>query len=95
MKKFVLLYCGIERSAESQSAWAAWFADNGAAFIDGGNPLAGGRWVTAGGSSDLPGEAEAIDAYSIVSVEDSAAAERLAASCPAVAGVRLYEALPM
>jgi hypothetical protein len=100
MKKFVLLYCGIERSEESRSAWAAWFAENAAVFIDGGNPLAGGRWVTSGGARDLPGGSEAIDAtpidaYSIVSVDDSAAAERLAASCPAVDGVRLYEALPM
>lgn len=95
MKKFVLLYCGIERSEESQAAWGAWFAENASVFVDGGNPFAGGRWVTADGITDLPAGPDAVDAYSIVSVEDSAAAERLAASCPAVAGVRLYEALPM
>jgi hypothetical protein len=95
MKKFVLLYCGIERSEDSRSAWAAWFADNADAFIDSGNPFAGGRWVTADGTSELPAAPDAVDAYSIVSADDSAAAERLAASCPAVFGVRVYEALLM
>jgi hypothetical protein len=95
MKKYVLLYCGIERSEQSQAAWGAWFTENGAVFIDGGNPFGGGRWVTADGASDLPDGPDAINAYSIVSVADAAAAEALAASCPAVAGVRVYEALPM
>jgi hypothetical protein len=95
MKKYVLLYCGIERSEQSQAAWGAWFAENGARFIDGGNPFAGGRWVTADGASDLPDGPEAVNAYSIVTAEDAADVERLAASCPAVAGVRVYEALPM
>lgn len=92
MKKFIFLYCGIDMTDEARAAWGEWFQALGDRVIDSGNPLAPGRWVTTTGGSPAEGE---IQAYSIVAAEDQAEAESLAARCPAVTGVLVYEALPM
>jgi len=93
MKKFILLYCGFDESADAQARWGAWFGENGARLIDGGGPLGPGRQVTSSGASDVTGDP--FIGYSLITAESLDDAERIAASSPAVAGVRVYEALPM
>lgn len=95
MNKFVFLYCGIDLAPESRAAWGEWFAGLGDRVIDSGNPFATGRWVTAAGAAEPAPGMPAIQAYSIVSAADLAEAESLAANCPAVEGVLVFEALPM
>jgi hypothetical protein len=96
MKKFVFLYCGMDQTTVgAREAWMAWFAQHGESFIDGGNPFGQGRVVTSTGSADLPTDGDAIMAYSIVRAESAAAAEQIAATCPAVTEIRVFEALPM
>lgn len=95
MKKFVFLYCGIDLEPEARAAWGEWFGGLGDRVIDSGNPLAPGRWVTAQGGTSSDGSAAEIQAYSIIGAADLAEAESLAAKCPAVTGVLVFEALAM
>ncbi len=92
MKKFVFLYVGTDESPGVREKWIAWFADNGASFLDSGNPLAAGRLVTAHGGSALE---SSVTGYSLLLAPDLAAAEAIAATSPAPGGVQVFEALPM
>ena len=98
MKKFILLYCGLDVTPDARERWGAWFGENGSRLIDGGGPLGPGRLVTGDSASDV--DASGIDSapfigYSIISADSLDEAERIAATAPASAGVRVYEALPM
>jgi hypothetical protein len=93
MKKFILLYCGLDTAPDARERWGAWFGENGSRLIDGGGPLGPGRLVTADSASDVDGDP--FIGYSIISAESLDEAERIAATTPASAGVRVYEALPM
>ena len=93
MKKFLLLYCGRDESPDARERWGAWFGENGSRLIDGGGPLGPGRLASGDGASDVEGDP--FIGYSIISAESLDEAERIAASSPASAGVRVYEALPM
>ena len=93
MKKYMLLFCGRDESPDARSLWGAWFGENGARLIDGGGPLGPGRLVTADSASDVGGDP--FIGYSIIGAESLDEAERIAATAPASAGVRVYEALPM
>lgn len=95
MKKFVLLYSGFDQPSADRAAWHAWFAEVGDSVVDSGNPLGPGRRIAENGTTDLPVDRAAITAYSIIRAESLEQAERIAASCPAVNAVRVYEALPM
>lgn len=90
MKKFVLLYCGYDPAPDAQARWGAWFGENAGHLIDGGGPLGPGRLVTATSASDVDGDP--FIGYSIIAAADLAEAERIAASAPAISGVRVYEA---
>jgi len=93
MKKFILLYCGHDESADAQARWGAWFTEHGARMVDGGGPLSGGRLVTPDGATDI--DEVPVIGYSIISAQSQAEAEAIAASSPAIAGVRVYEAAGM
>ncbi len=96
MKKFVFLYCDIDMSPDARAAWGEWFQNLGDRVIDSGNPLAPGRWVTAtGGAAVADGGPARSRHISIVGAADLAEAEALAAACPAVSGVLVFEALAM
>jgi hypothetical protein len=92
MKKFVFLYVGMDKSPGAREKWIAWFSENGASFLDSGNPLAAGRLVTAKGGSPLD---SVVAGYSLVLADDLASAEAIAATSPAPGGVQVFEALPM
>lgn len=97
MKKYLFLYVGAgeSRSDEVMTKWRDWFASVGDAFVDSGNPLGAGRFLGNGGPSDLPPDRDAITGYSLVKADSMEEAESLAATCPVVSGIRVYEALPM
>ena len=98
MKKFLFLYVGTgeARTDESMTRWRDWFASVGDAFVDSGNPLGAGRYLQNGsGASDLPSDGDSITGYSLVNADSLQEAEKIAATCPAVSGIRVYEALPM
>ncbi len=96
MKKFIFLYYGYETpTPEIHKAWGEWFASNGDKFVDSGNPFGDGREITHNGSSELPLGLDSITGYSIINAENMDEAERIAKTCPYVAGVRVYEAVPM
>lgn len=93
MKKFLLLYCGTpELTDDRKAVWMAWFAEVGTSMVDSGNPLGSGRLVTSAAASDLPVE---FTGYSLITAESAEAAEQIAATSPAAAGVRVYEAIAM
>jgi hypothetical protein len=93
MKKYMLLFCGRDESPDARERWGTWFGENGSRLIDGGGPLGPGRQVTADGASDAEGAP--FIGYSIISAASLEEAERIAATAPSSAGVRVYEALPM
>jgi hypothetical protein len=97
MKKFVFLYVGASeaRTDETMKAWGDWFASVGESFIDSGNPFGPGRYVSKSGTTDLTMDKDAITGYSILNAESMKDAERIAATCPVVTGVRVFEALAM
>ena len=97
MKKFLFLYVGAQeaRSEETMRAWQDWFASVGDSFVDSGNPLGAGRYLNGRGPTDLPSGQDAITGYSLVNADSMEAAESIAATCPTVSGIRVYEALPM
>lgn len=101
MSKFVLAYQGgsmattEEAIKASMAEWGQWFADLGAAVVDGGNPFGAATKVTADGRADA---ASGITGYSILDASDLEAAAALAKGCPVLAhggSVDVYEALEM
>lgn len=72
--------------AEVMAAWGAWFESMGAAVVDGGNPVAATRTVTADGSTVEGGGASPVTGYSLVDAPDMAAALDMAKGCPILSG---------
>jgi len=97
MKKFVLLYQGWgegEPGPELMQAWGAWFERVGEHMVDSGNPFGPGHELSPDGLRDLGAATNPITGYSIVSVADLQAAEKLLDGCPSTS-VLIYEAMPM
>jgi hypothetical protein len=102
MGKYVFAYKGggmaatEEEQASAMQAWQAWMGELGDSLVDVGNPFAGSRAVTVGGSNGTAGSG--LTGYSIVtasSLDDAAAKTR---GCPIFANggsVDVYEAIPM
>ncbi len=96
MKKFVFLYYGYETPTQDiKEAWMNWFESIGDKLIDGGNPFGAGRDVSRSGTTDLPHDMNAITGYSIIRAESLDEAEKIAQTCPFMAGIRVYEAMAM
>lgn len=97
MKKFVLLYVGaVEPTQDVMDGWTKWFTALGKRVVDSGNPFGSGKEITKHGSKELATDADAIAGYTIVNAESAEEIEKLvAAECPMVSSVRIYEALPM
>ncbi|MCV2881737.1 hypothetical protein [Actibacterium sp. XHP0104] len=89
MPKFVFAYHGgkmpetPEEGQKAMAAWQAWFADMGAAVLDGGNPVGQSYTVATGGVADNGG-ANPISGYSLVEAADMDAAISMAKGCPMV-----------
>ena len=92
MKKFMLLHFGYdEPTPEVMDAWKGWFASIADKIADMGSPLGPGRVISAGGTTELPMDADAITGYTIINAQDIDEAERIAQGCPLITSVRVYE----
>ena len=90
MANFVLVYHGgrmpesPEEGAKQMTAWNDWFAQLGAAVVDGGNPASRTKRIAADGSvSDDP---TGPSGYSILKADTLDQAVELAKGCPVLAG---------
>ena len=89
MPKFVFAYHGgkmpetPEEGQKAMAAWQDWFANLGAAVLDGGNPVGQSFTVSADGVADNGG-ANPISGYSLVEAADMDAAVEMAKGCPMV-----------
>jgi hypothetical protein len=104
MTNYVFAYSGgkgvaadeAERDAQ-MARWGEWFAELGAAVVDGG--AATGRAKTAGrGGAVTDGGSRGLTGYSIVSADSLDAAVELAKGCPVLeigGAVDVYEAIAM
>ncbi len=91
MKKFMYLHFGFEQpTPEIMEAWMAWFASISDKQIEQGG-FANGREISKNGTRDLPWDMESITGYNIIEAESLEAAEKLAASNPFIASIRIYE----
>jgi hypothetical protein len=68
--------------AAVMAAWDAWYAQLGAAIIDGGAPLGMSKTVAADGSVSTGGGANPLSGYTIVGADDLDGAVALAKGCP-------------
>ena len=94
MKKFVLFSVGFQQpTPEIMQAWGKWFASIGDRMVDGGSPLGPGREITRSGTRDLPLDLQAVSGYMIISAENMAEAEKIAADCPIITSIRIHEAM--
>ena len=94
MKKFVLFSVGFQQpTPEIMQAWGKWFAAIGDRMVDGGSPLGPGREITHSGTRDLPLDLQAVSGYMIISAENMAEAEKIAADCPIITSIRIHEAM--
>lgn len=95
MKKFVLLHYGFEQpTPEIMQAWGAWFESIAESSIDNFG-FAGGREISASGTSDLPWGSNSITGCSIIEAESLDAAEKIAQGNPYIASIRVYEVREM
>jgi len=91
MKKFMMLHFGFERPTPAiMEAWGKWFESIADKQLDQGG-FSGGREVSDSGTRDLPWDMESITGYNIIEAEDLNAAERIAATNPYIASIRVYE----
>lgn len=91
MKRFMILHFGFEQpTSEVMAAWKEWFASIADQQVDQGG-FAGGREISKDGSQDLPWSMESITGYNIIEAEDLDAAEKIAATNPFIASIRVYE----
>ena len=91
MKQFLILHYGFEKPGpEEMDAWNKWFGLVADRQVDRGG-LAGGKELTASGTSELPFQSDSITGYTVIEAEDLDAAAALAAECPIVASTRVYE----
>ncbi len=92
-KKFVLLHVGFEKpTPEVMQAWGAWFESIKDHLVDMGNVgFMGGREVSKDGTKDLGWDANALTGFSVISAESLDEAESIAAGCPFISSIRVYE----
>ncbi len=91
MKKFMLLHIGFEQpTPEIMDAWKAWFASIADRQVDQGG-FAGGRELSGEGAKDLPWGPDCMTGYNVIEAEDLDEAERIAAECPWITAIRVYE----
>jgi hypothetical protein len=86
-----LHYGFVTPTAEIGAAWSEWFASIAEHIVDGGNPFSVGREITKHGTTELPLGVDSITGYTIVNAADLDEATELAADCPSIAGIRVYE----
>lgn len=93
MKKFMLLHYGfVTPTPEIGKAWGEWFESISDHIVDGGNPFKIGREIASDGTTvELPLGIDSITGYTIVNADDLDAAAALAATCPSITGIRVYE----
>jgi hypothetical protein len=91
MKKFVMLHYGFEQpTPEIMGAWGAWFESIADRTVE-NLGFAGGREISAAGSTDLPWDMASITGCSIIEAESLDEAERIAKDNPFIASIRVYE----
>ena len=96
MKKFILLYVGYEEpTQEIKAAWGKWHESVADMLVDSGNPFGAAKEISHDGTKDLPLGLDAITGYSIINAQDLDEAAKIAAGCPTITSVRVYEAMPM
>lgn len=89
MPKYILVYHGggMPETEEAQhaamAAWGAYYADMGAAVVDGGGPAGMSKTVSPDGVADNGG-ANPISGYTVVEAADQDAACEMAKACPIV-----------
>jgi len=92
MKKFVLLTYGfVPPTPEIMEAWGKWFASIADRTVDSGGPAGGGREITQAGTTDLALDLDAFTGYVIINAADLDEATAIAAACPIITGIRVYE----
>lgn len=69
-----------------------WFESIGEYIVDSGSPFGYGREITNEGTAELPLGLDSITGYTIINAADMDEAEQVAASCPFISGIRVYEA---
>ena len=96
MNKYVLLHLGfVPPTPEIGQAWMAWFEEISDKIVDSGSPFAPGREITKDGTKELPLDLDAFTGYTIINAADFDEATEIAASCPSIAGIRVYPAMSM
>lgn len=100
MSKFVLAYQGggVPETPEAQQqvmqAWTGWFADLGAAVVDGGNPIGAAKTIKPDGSVSDGAGASPLSGYSIITADSLDSAATLTKGCPVLSSggsVAVYE----
>ena len=91
MKKFMLLHLGFEKpTPEIMSAWGKWLESITDKTTHQGGFMAG-KEITKSGSKDLPFAKDSITGFNIINAKSLEEAEKVAQSCPFIAGIRVYE----
>jgi hypothetical protein len=90
MEKYLFVYYGGKMAGtpaeqkKSMDAWMGWFAKQGKAVVDAGNPTMPGKLVTKAGVKAISGTP--VTGYSIFSAESLDAAVAIAKSSPQIDG---------
>lgn len=91
MTKFLLMHMGFEKpSPEDMKKWGAWFESLADCQVDQVG-FKGGREISKDGTKDLPWDIDCITGFNVIEAESMEAAEKLAAGCPFIKGIRVYE----
>ncbi len=90
MPKYLFAYHGggmpetEEQQAQVMAAWQSWYGELGAALVDGGNPTAAAKTVTADGVSD-GGGTNPVSGYTLITADSLELAAKHAQGCPILA----------
>ena len=91
LKKFALLHVGFDKpTPEIMKAWGAWFESIQDITVDMGGFM-NGKEITKEGTKDLAWDMDAITGFNIINAESIEEAEKVAATCPFIASIRVYE----
>lgn len=91
MNQYMLLHYGFEKpTPEIMEKWKAWFGSIARCQVDQGG-FGAAREISKDGSKELPWGADSITGYNIIEAESIDAAEKLAAACPFIDSIRVYE----
>jgi hypothetical protein len=91
MKKYLLLHVGFEPpTPEIMDAWNKWFASLENVQVDMGG-FSAAKEISQDGVIDLPMNLESATGYNIIEAESLAEAEKIAADCPFITSIRVYE----